>query len=241
MKKLICLLAVPLALYSCGDSIETTGETAQGDSIATNESIADCDNPAVSAKVQKVYLLQTINDFTPEEAQNWLDEYNAGTSPMQGLTRFIVDTTYNAHCILGIRYNLEWIGAYPLSYTGYVNYNLKTGDTLRIQDVVAIDKMDALLQLCNKKLQKNIDDNRIQLVAGDGLEDAEWHIKEYPPQFTTDNINNFYISNEGITFRYEFDFPHVMQGMEPDGDIKITKEELRPMLNSDGPLGFLIQ
>lgn len=238
MKKLICLLAVAFALYSCSDSIEATGQTAQGDSIATNESIADCDNPAVSAKVQKAYLLQTVNDYTPEEAQNWLDEYERGTLPIQGLTAFETDTTYYGHCILGISYRLDWMGAYPSSHTGYINYNLKTGDTLRIQDVVAEGEMDALLQLCNQKLQQNIDDNRKQLVAGDGLEDAEWHIKEYPPQFTQDNINNFYISDTGITFRYEFDFPHVMQGMEPDGDISVSKDELRQLLNSDGPLGF---
>lgn len=239
MKKLICLLAVPLALYSCGNGAETTEQLPPQDSTAANESIADCDNPAVSAKVQKAYLLQTVNDYTSEEAQNWLDEYERGTLPIQGLTAFETDTTYYGHCIIGISYRLDWMGAYPSSHIGYINYNLKTGDTLRIQDVVVEGEMDVLLQLCNQKLQQNIDDNRKQLVAGDGLEDAEWHITEYPPQFTQDNINNFYISDTGITFRYEFDFPHVMQGMEPDGDISVSKDELRQLLNSDGPLGFL--
>lgn len=240
MKKLIYLLAFSLALYSCGNGAETTEQSAQ-DSIAVNEPVADCNSSAVSAKVRKVYLLQTLNDYTSEEAQNWLDKYESGTLPMQGLTAFEIDTTYYGHCILGISYNLEWMGAYPSSHTGYINYNLKTGDTLRIQDVVADGKMDVLLQLCNQKLQQNIDDNRKQLVVGDGLEDAEWHIKEYPPQFTKDNINNFYVSDAGIMFRYEFDFPHVMQGMEPDGDISVSKDELRPLLSPDGPLGYLIQ
>ncbi len=235
MKKLICLLAASLALSSCAGNAETREET-----VTTQETTDNCDNPVVSAKVQKAYLLQTVNDYTPEEAQSWLEEYERGTLPIQGLTGFEVDTTYYGHCILGISYRLDWMGAYPSSHIGYINYNLKTGDTLRIQDVVTAGKMEALLQLCNQKLQQNIDENRKQLVAGDGLEDAERHIKEYPPLFTTDNINNFYISTEGITFRYEFDFPHAMQGMEPDGDIKITKEELRPLLNPDGPLGFLV-
>lgn len=227
---------MPAVLGSCAGSAGSKEEA-----IVTQETKVNCDNPAVSAKVQKVYLLQTVNDYTPEEAQNWLDEYERGTLPMQGLTEFEVDTTYYGHCILGIRYDLEWMAAYPSSHIGYINYNLETGDTLRIQDVVATNKMDVLLQLCNKKLQQNIDDNRKQLVAGDGLEDAEWHIKEYPPLFTKDNINNFYLSNAGITFRYEFDFPHVMQGMEPDGDINCTKEELRPLLDPAGALGFLAE
>jgi hypothetical protein len=236
MKKLICFLAISLALSSCAGNVETREEATVSQDLTDN-----CDNTAVSAKVQKVYLLQTINDFTPEEAQNWLQEYERGTLPMQGLTGFEVDTTYNGHCILGISYLIEWMGAYPSSHRGYVNYNLKTGDTLLMQDVVADGKMHALFQLCNQKLKQNIDDNRKQLVAGDGLEDAEWHIKEYPPMFTTDNINNFYISNEGVTFRYEFDFPHVMQGMEPDGEISVSKDELRSLLNTNGPLRFLIK
>lgn len=250
MKKLICLLAVPLALYSCGNGAETTEQLPPQDSTAANESIADCDNPAVSAKVQKAYLLQTVNDYTSEEAQNWLDEYERGTLPIQGLTAFETDTTYYGHCIIGISYRLDWMGAYPSSHIGYINYNLKTGDTLYATDFIANDKINDLIAMCNTKLQQQIADSRKALVADfnsghneleNYLEDVDNYLEQHPPGFTLDNIGNYKISNDGVIWVYEFGFPHYMQALEPDHDIKITKDELRPLLNPNGPLGFLIR
>ncbi|HEY9177209.1 MAG TPA: hypothetical protein VIN07_05940 [Flavipsychrobacter sp.] len=242
MKELICLLGVLAMLNSCAESAGTaTSAGQQAAGKADNRVREDCNNATVTAKVQKAYLLQTIVDYTPEEAENWLREYEADTLPIQGLTRFDIDTTYYAHCILGIRYTYGWMGAYPSAYIGYLNYNMRTGDTLRMQDVVQMGSMDELLKLCNDKLNRNIINNRKELVAGDGLEDADRHLSNYPAVFTTENINNYYLSDSGITFFYVFEFPHVMQAMEPDGEVFLNRAELGPILQRGGALAFLAE
>lgn len=231
MKNLISLLAFITALYSCGN-------TTDKETTVTEKA---CNNVDVAAQVDRAYLIETVGGFSKEEVQEWLKLEATGEQMTQGLTMFDVDTVYHAHCILGIRYNGEWMGAYPTSFSGNINYDLQTGDSLLTTDFIAADKMNELLAHCNTKLQQNIDDNRKTLVAGDGLEEVAQYLEQYPPLFTMDKINDYSISDSGVTWVYEIGFPHVMKGLEPDGHVTLSRAELQPLLKKDGPLGFMVQ
>lgn len=43
------------------------------------------------------------------------------------------------------------------------------------------------------------------------------------------------------TFKYEYDFLHVIKAWEPSGDIEFNAEALRPYIKPDGGLSFMLK
>jgi hypothetical protein len=54
-------------------------------------------------------------------------------------------------------------------------------------------------------------------------------------------LNNFIVTPNGITFYYDFGFPHVAKALEPDNSFPVTNEELQPFLKKNGLLSSRIK
>ena len=55
-------------------------------------------------------------------------------------------------------------------------------------------------------------------------------------EFKVDNLQDVGVAGGGVTFTYDFDFPHVMLACEPDGSFRMTWAEIKPYLRADGAL-----
>ena len=55
-------------------------------------------------------------------------------------------------------------------------------------------------------------------------------------RFGADDLNRFRLDEKGVTFVYDFGFPHVSEALEPSGEYFLSWEELRPYVEPGGPL-----
>ena len=55
------------------------------------------------------------------------------------------------------------------------------------------------------------------------------------------NSKNFPISDEGVTFYYDYGFPHVIQALAPDGQYFFKWAELKPFIKPDGLLARFVR
>ena len=54
--------------------------------------------------------------------------------------------------------------------------------------------------------------------------------------FTSKDLDGFEVSDKGVTFHYDYDFPHVAEGIQPEGNFFYTWAQLRPYIKKGGLL-----
>lgn len=52
--------------------------------------------------------------------------------------------------------------------------------------------------------------------------------------FTADDLDNFSVGEKGVTFIYDYGFPHVIQACQPSGNYFFTWNELKPYIKPGG-------
>jgi hypothetical protein len=55
-------------------------------------------------------------------------------------------------------------------------------------------------------------------------------------EFKRENLDEFSVSDKGVTFIYDAGFPHVIQALQPDGQYFFSFAEHRPHIKNSGPL-----
>jgi hypothetical protein len=60
-------------------------------------------------------------------------------------------------------------------------------------------------------------------------------------KFKRSNLDDFSISDKGLTFLYDAEFPHVVQALQPAGEYFFSYAELRPYIRREGLLGTFIR
>jgi hypothetical protein len=54
--------------------------------------------------------------------------------------------------------------------------------------------------------------------------------------FTVANLDRFSVSDKGITFWYDYGFPHIIQALQPEGRFFFSWTELKAFIKPDGLL-----
>lgn len=122
------------------------------------------------------------------------------------------------------------VGAYPTSEDNAVLIDLRTGKRLGADDVFAIGKQAALAETLQPQLARAVETIRQDKDAEDLVGDIAAR------RVTVQDLSSFEVLDTGLTFDYRFDFPHVIQALEPE-PFFLTWAELAPFLAKDGPLG----
>jgi len=157
---------------------------------------------------------------------------------MQWLEEADFEVKYAAKGILSVAMWIEGSGAYPDGSTKYVNVSTKTG--AKITPALIFINQPGLVSQVSKKMQAAIQE-AIKVIKedkeNDDLTEAELFGEH---KFTVASLNNYFISATGVTFVYEYNFPHVIQALEPDNEYAMTWKELAPFIRRDGLLtGFI--
>ena len=158
------------------------------------------------------------------------------------LSSFDYVVKYNKHSILDIWLVMEGVGAYPDGETKYLVFDTRTGNKIDFPDLFSAERMPDLLSKVRsviKRTESEVKDAEVR----EALE-AE---RETNPEFhpTPDKIEfkhlDFTISDKGVTFLYDYGFPHVAQALEPSGEFFISYAELKPFIRSDGLLARFVR
>ena len=183
-------------------------------------------NSVVLRKVRALFDFKNIFETS-------LAEYRADT----WLSEFDYKVNYNRNFILDITFMQEGIGAYPDTQTKHFAINLRNGELIKAADAFDSSSLNELAARVDKKLQT--ENQETIRDSGDDRETAKDLLKDL--KFEASNLNEFSISDKGVTFLYDAGFPHAVQALQPVGEYFFSFAELKPYIKRDGPLGMFVR
>ncbi len=145
---------------------------------------------------------------------------------------------YNKNHLVNIEMIESGCGAYPSGFSKYALISTKDGNVLSPKDLF----LASSLQILKAKIHKTLEENskkQIKDLAGDGEPDDKNAIEENVDrgfQYTPVDLSQFKVSDKGITFTYDWGFPHAILALQPSGDCFFSFAELKPHIRKDGPL-----
>lgn len=194
-------------------------------------------DPAVLKTIQES-VAAGVRDATGSSPEEWKAEDGGW------LTEIDYEVTYNDRDLLSLAYVVAGMGAYPNQMEAYVVLDMKTGRRLAAEDVFrSLEKLAAKMERLRAAAVKTaIQEFRPHLKENEMTEEDLAVAMEPAVQsrFTVENLNRFRLDEKGVTFVYDFGFPHVSEALEPSGEYFVSWEELRPYVRSDGPLARLV-
>lgn len=190
-------------------------------------------DPIALRRVRSLLSFKNIFDYS-------LQEYRTDA----WLTEFTFDVNHNADYLLDITFMQSGMAAYPDEQSKHFLINIRNGNKIIAKDAFQIATLETLAALVDKRLQDEIDtlkkDNAgssdIDPVQKESINDAYSVLK-----FEIKDLDDFSVSQKGITFLYDAGFPHVIKALEPHGRYVFTFAELKPYIKTDGPLGQFVR
>ena len=147
------------------------------------------------------------------------------------------EVVYNKNGILAVRLWLDGSGAYPSVFDKTVVVDLKTG--ARVAPGAVFTNLNALAAKIKKAQQAEIKKAREDYKKDP--ENSDFDGTEYfqKADFKAANLNEFSVGDRGVTFVYDYNFPHVVQALQPDGRFFFSWADLKPYIRRDGLFGKL--
>ncbi len=182
--------------------------------------------PALSRKIEQTVSYEKNNGFNLKEEiseNQWLEEAN-------------YKVIYNKNGLLDILLITEGSAAYSSFVDKEVVVNIKTGNGINAPSVFTSLKGLALKvsQAQKAEIRKAIIQNKRDY--NDDFSDLFNEVK-----FTVENLDEFSLSDKGITFLYDYDLPHVDIAFQPASRYFFAWTKLKPFIRRDGLLGKFIR
>jgi hypothetical protein len=165
-------------------------------------------------------------------------ELQAEAQDYSWMTRISYRVNYNRHFLLDLTVTEEGMGAYPDAFERHRVVDLRSGRALRAADVFDRDQMTALVALVNQAMEAEKQAKIAEVTSADkGENEAAGIVQQLQEhRFRLKHLNDFMVDDRGVTFRYEYGFPHVIKAAQPDGRYFFSYADLRPFMRSDGAL-----
>ncbi|MCA9801926.1 MAG: hypothetical protein KC777_08075 [Cyanobacteria bacterium HKST-UBA02] len=152
------------------------------------------------------------------------------------LSKAVYYVNYDRNNILDVTWWVDGFGAYPDSSFKQVRLNLKTGAPITAEDIFIETKRGQLAQLVDEAMQRKVNDKMRESSEDGDVSSFQDMLSD--AKFEEDNLDSFSIGGEGITFLYDFGFPHAAKACEPDGFFFFPYSQLKGYLKKDGPLAM---
>ncbi len=181
--------------------------------------------PALSRRIESVINYETILGVNVKEEQTeiqWLEaaDYEVG---------------YNKNGILSIKLFMEGSGAYPSGSAKNVVVDLKTG--MRVKPAAIFINLVGLRALVNKAKEKEIEESIIEMQKDpENAELEHQRLFDSAKEYNKLILDEFSVNDDGITFYYDYGFPHVIKALEPNGVFSYTWADLKPYIKRNGLL-----
>lgn len=186
-------------------------------------------SPAIAKKIESAISYEKLFDFTIKEEIN----------EIQWLYEASYTVNYNKYGILDITLILSGSGAYPSESAKTVTVNLKTGERVKAADIFTnLDNLSAkvkksqMAEMKKANAEYKSDPNAENFDSTDYFSNAD---------FTVENLNEFTVSEKGVTFIYDYGFPHVVLALQPEGRYFFNWTELKSFIKRDGLLARFVR
>jgi hypothetical protein len=157
-----------------------------------------------------------------------------------GLSELDYKMTFSTKDIFSLRLDALGCGAYCSAYSVYLNFDLHTGELLKIEDVINSSDLDSFRAIVLKdkirklKLDKKQKDS---LLSAGAIDSSDYdfmleRIQECSGQASTDRFSLF---ENAIQIVDPCELPHVMQAWQPVYKLRYSYTRIRKFIN---PLFF---
>ncbi|MEO8042608.1 MAG: hypothetical protein ABI646_08370, partial [Acidobacteriota bacterium] len=129
--------------------------------------------------------------------------------------------------------------------TKFLVFDIRTGRKLnhsdlfipaRLPDLLA--KIRTVMKRGEEAALKKSEEMRSMLADFRAI-DPEFH--PLPEKIEFKDLQGFGISDTGVTFKYDYGYPHVAEALEPPGDFFIAYYDLKPLIRTDGLLARFVR
>ena len=180
--------------------------------------------PALSRKIEAAISYRSILGLNLQEeltTAQWLDEAD-------------YEVVFNKNGVLCIDLTISGAAAYPDGVTKTAVVDIKKGTLVKTSDIFT--DLPGLAAMVRKAQKKEIEEAVAEIKENPEFqqEDPADLFKE--ADFRRKNLEGYSIKDKGVTFKYDYGFPHVIQALQPEGNFFFTWEQLRPFLVPGGLL-----
>lgn len=180
--------------------------------------------PALSRKIENTISFSKVLGLNVQEEKGeyqWLEEadYEVG---------------YNKNGILSIYLWMTGTAAYPSTNDKHIVVNLKTGNQIKPEEIFT--NLAGLAAEAKKRQQEEMKKAKEEYKKD--VDSADFDGSPYfdDADFTVENLNEFSVSEKGVTFYYDYGFPRVILALQPDGEYFFSWSELKPYIKRGGLL-----
>lgn len=183
--------------------------------------------PALSKKIEAALDYQKVLGLNLKEEMSdfqWLEEAD-------------FEVGYNNKGILSITLSMDGTAAYPTSTSKTLVIDLKTGKRLMAADVFT--NIAGLTAKVKKAQKKEIADAVAEIKKDPENEEPNPEELFRDAKFEAKNLEGFAVDDKGVTFNYDYGFPHVILALQPDGRFFFSWIQLKPFIRHDGAFARL--
>lgn len=181
-------------------------------------------SPALARKIESSISYEKVLGVNVKEELTeiqWLEEAD-------------YELLYNNNGLLCIDLSVNGSGAYPSGSSKTVVVDLGNGRTVTPSDVFT--NLNGLVALVRKAQKKEIA-AAIKEIKSDPLNEEPDPAPLFANSvFKRSDLDGFSINDKGVTFTYDYGFPHVIQALQPEGKFFFSWKELKPYIRRGGLL-----
>jgi hypothetical protein len=153
-----------------------------------------------------------------------------------GLSELDYKITLNTKDIFSLRLDALGCGAYCSAYNIYLNFNLHTGELLKLEDVINNTDLDSFRAVVLKdkiKALKFDKKEKDSLLSAGNIDssDYEYMIGKIQECAGEVSIERFLLFENHLQIINPCEFPHVIRVMQPVYELKYSYKKLRKQLN----------
>jgi hypothetical protein len=184
-------------------------------------------SPALSRKIENAISYRAILGLNLQEE----------LTSVQWLESADYEVVYNDKGVLCIDLSMEGSAAYPDGVTKTAVVDLRTGTLVKTSD--QFKDLQGLAAMVRKAQKKEVDNAITELKKDPEFKDEDPADLFKDKDFRRKDLEGFSVNEKGVTFKYDYGFPHVIQAVQPDGTFFFTWQQLRPFLVSGSLLARL--
>ena len=190
--------------------------------------IATAATPALSQKITAAISPESVLSL---ELKDEMGEY-------QWVEEADYKVLYNGDGVLSISLWMEGTAAYPDSVTKYAVVDLKTGRRVGAADVFQnLPYLAAMIRSAQVAEVSSAIEEMKKDPENKDIDPAELFAET---NFKAEDIKEFSIDEQGVTFYYDYGFPHVIEALQPPGEFRFGWGQVRPFIKPNGLLARFI-
>lgn len=190
--------------------------------------IAKAATPALSRRITAAISPESVLKLNIKDE---LGEY-------QWLEEADYKVLYNQYNILSVRLWMTGSAAYPDDVTKNVVVDARTGTRVKPADVFV--NLAGLAAMAKRAQRAEIRSSAAEMREDPENKDVDPGQLFQEANFTTADLKEFSVDAKGITFYYDYGFPHVLKAVQPAGEYFFTWQQIKPFIRPGGLLARFV-